>query len=86
MENNIKIVNVEIDNIYITIHLSDKRIVSTPLYLYPRLQNATEKQRNNYKISGSGKGIHWTEIDEDLSMEGLINAIPSPEYKIEELV
>ena len=86
MENDVKIIKVDIDNIYITIHLSDKRIISTPIYLYPRLQNASEAQRNNYKISGAGRGIHWEEMDEDLSMEGIINAIPSPEYKVEEFV
>lgn len=86
MVNNVKIIKVEIDSMYITIHLSDKRIVSTPIYLYPRLQNATESQRNKFKLSGAGRGIHWEEIDEDLSMEGIINAIPSNEYKIEEFV
>jgi hypothetical protein len=86
MNNDFRIINVTISDSHITIYLSDDRIVSTPIYLYPRLDKANEIERNNFKISGSGLGVHWEDIDEDLSMTGLINAIPSPEYKIEELI
>ena len=51
--------------------LTDGRQLSIPLLYFPRLLNATPEQRNNYELSG-GTGIHWEEIDEDISVPGLI--------------
>ena len=52
--------------------LSDGRAISVPLEWFPTLRNATEKQRNNWRLIGNGVGIHWEDLDEDLSVEGLL--------------
>jgi hypothetical protein len=52
--------------------LADGREVSAPLAWFPRLSNASEHQRNNWRLIGGGIGIHWPEIDEDISVECLI--------------
>ncbi len=52
--------------------LADGRQLSVPLIFFPRLLNATSEQRNNFELSGGGTGIHWEEIDEDISVPGLI--------------
>ncbi|MCR4321909.1 MAG: DUF2442 domain-containing protein [Candidatus Brocadiaceae bacterium] len=52
--------------------LTDGRQLSVPLVYFPRLLNATPEQRNNYELSGVGTGIHWEEIDEDISVPGLL--------------
>ncbi len=60
------------------VSLMDGRTISVPLAWFPRLLNATESQRLNWKIAGGGYGIHWPDIDEDLSTEGLLRGAPSP--------
>ena len=52
--------------------LADGRQLSVPLAYFPRLLNATSDQRNKYEISGGGTGLHWDEIDEDISVPGLL--------------
>ncbi len=54
------------------IALSDGRQLSVPLTYFPRLLNASSEQRNKFELSGGGTGIHWEEIDEDISVPGLI--------------
>jgi hypothetical protein len=54
------------------LNLSDGRQLSIPLAYFPRLQNATESQRANCEISGGGTGLHWDEIDEDISVPNLL--------------
>jgi len=56
----------------LSVSLRDGRVISVPLVWYPRLLNATSTQRNNWKIAGGGYGIHWPDLDEDLSTEGLL--------------
>lgn len=60
------------DNENMWVALTDGRQLSIPLLYFPRLLNATPEQRNNYELSGGGTGIHWEEIDEDISVPGLI--------------
>ena len=62
----------------LVVSLMDGRRISVPLVWYPRLLDATDAQRNNWKISGGGYGIHWPEVDEDLSTEGLLRGSPAP--------
>lgn len=62
----------------LSVRLMDGRTITVPLAWYPRLLNATDEQRNNWKISGGGYGIHWPDIDEDLSTEGLLRGAPAP--------
>ncbi|MEX0721101.1 MAG: DUF2442 domain-containing protein [Balneolaceae bacterium] len=52
--------------------LEDGREISVPLEWFPRLRDATEKQRKNWRLIGKGIGIHWSELDEDISIEGLL--------------
>ena|ERR1700731_2297968 len=61
--------------------MKDGRTITVPLTWYPRLLQATPKQRKNWKVSGGGYGIHWPELDEDLSTEGLLRGAPAPQIK-----
>jgi hypothetical protein len=62
----------------ISVDLRDGRVITVPLAWYPRLLNATPAQRLNWKIAGGGFGIHWPDIDEDLSTAGLLRGAPAP--------
>jgi hypothetical protein len=63
----------------LTIDLSDGRTISVPLGWYPRLENANSEERMNWRFIGKGQGIHWEDIDEDISVEGLLAGKPSTE-------
>lgn len=63
---------VYFDNLEMHVQLSDGRKISTPLEWFPKLRNATKKQKENWRLIGSGVGIHWNDIDEDISAEGLL--------------
>ena len=64
----------------LSVQLSDGRMIAVPLAWYPRLLNATLKQRRNWQIAGGGYGIHWLDIDEDLNTEGLLRGAPAPRW------
>ena len=59
------------------VDLIDGRTITVPLAWYPRLLDATAEQRRNWRISGAGYGIHWPDVDEDLSTEGLLRGAPA---------
>jgi len=59
----------------LTVTLTDGRRISVPLSWYPRLQCATPAQRQHLELLGEGQGIHWPEIDEDLSIEGILRGV-----------
>ena len=61
----------------LTVDLLDGRTISVPLAWYPRLLKATAAQRANWKVCGGGFGIHWPDVDEDLSVEGLLRGAPA---------
>jgi hypothetical protein len=63
----------------LTVHLLDGRTIIVPLHWYPRLKHATPKERNNWKLIGSGNGIHWQDLDEDISVRNLLLGQPSGE-------
>lgn len=65
----------------LTVGLMDGRSISVPLTWFPRLLHATEAQRKNWKIAGGGYGIHWPDLDEDLSTEGLLRGAPAARRK-----
>ncbi|MFM7108916.1 MAG: DUF2442 domain-containing protein [Planctomycetaceae bacterium] len=62
----------------VIVELADGRTISAPLAWYSRLLHATPQQRSHCVIAGAGYGIHWPEIDEDLSVEGLLRGAPAP--------
>jgi len=64
----------------LSVALKDGRTISVPLAWYPKLLHATEEQRKNWTISGAGYGIHWPDLDEDLSTEGLLRGAPAPQH------
>ena len=59
------------------VKLQDGRTISTPLNWYPRLVRATPAQRRRWELHGRGHGIHWPDVDEDLSVEGMLRGIPA---------
>jgi hypothetical protein len=61
----------------ITAHLTDGRTISVPLVWSWRLSEATPEQRANYEIIGDGEGVHWPDVDEDISAEGMLYGIPA---------
>lgn len=64
----------------ICVVLSDGREVRTPLIFYPTLQKASANQLNKFKIIGLGTGIHWPDLDEDLSVEGIVTGRKSYDF------
>lgn len=75
-------VDQRVKNVYFTeetisVDLVDGRTIVVPLVWYPRLFNATPEQRAKWEICGGGYGIHWEEIDEDLSTEGMLRGAPA---------
>lgn len=70
--------DVRVDDDLITVDLMDGRIISAPLAWYPALLHATPEQRSHWRIAGGGFGIHWPELDEDLSTQGLLRGAPAP--------
>jgi hypothetical protein len=59
-------------------HLVDGRTISVPLAWSWRLSEATPEQRANFEIIGSGQGVHWPEVDEDISARGMLSGVPAP--------
>jgi len=62
----------------LVVDLLDGRTISVPLAWYPRLLDATPEERANWQMAGAGYGIHWPDIDEDLSVDGLLRGAPAP--------
>ena len=73
--------NVRCTKEKLTFDLMDGRTISVPLAWYPRLLAATPAERANWKIIGGGFGIHWPDIDENLSTEGLLRGAPAPRQR-----
>ncbi len=73
-----RVLDVAFSDDALSVSLHDGRVISVPLVWYPRLLKATPAQRKNWKIAGGGYGIHWPDIDEDLSTEGLLRGTPAP--------
>ena len=61
------------------VDLDDGRTISVPLAWFPRLLHGTDKERNNWRLIGKGEGIHWPDLDEDISIEGILLGKPSGE-------
>ena len=63
----------------LSVDLSDGRTISVPVAWYPRLSHGTSKERDHWRLIGSGHGIHWPDLDEDISVENLLAGRPSGE-------
>jgi len=73
-----RVAGVEVSATTLSVALMDGRTIIVPLAWYPRLLAADAEQRSNWRIAGGGYGIHWPDIDEDLSTEGLLRGAPAP--------
>lgn len=72
-----RVKGVSVTEELITFSLVDGRVVSVPLAWSWRLSEATPAQRNNFEIIGDGYGVHWPDVDEDLSAEGMLHGVPA---------
>ena len=73
-----RVMDVRFDEASLIVDLMDGRTISVPLAWYPRLLDASPDQRSKWQKAGAGYGIHWPDIDEDLSTEGLLRGAPAP--------
>ncbi len=73
-----RVAGVEFTEDALTVGLYDGRAISVPLAWYPRLLNGTPAQRENWEVCGGGYGIHWPDLDEDISTDGLLRGAPAP--------
>lgn len=72
-----RVLDVRFDDHSLIVDLMDGRTISVPLAWYPRLAGATPEQRQHWEKCGGGFGIHWPDVDEDLSTEGLLRGAPA---------
>ena len=72
-----RIQNVKVTSDAIIAYLVDGRVLSVPLVWSWRLSEATAKQRGRFELIGDGQGVHWPEIDEDISVEGMLHGVPA---------
>ncbi len=72
-------VDVSVSEDTLSVDLRDGRSISVPLAWYPRLANGSARERDNWSLIGQGAGIHWEELDEDISLIGLLEGRPSGE-------
>jgi hypothetical protein len=73
-----RVADVRFDAERLIVDLADGRTIAVPLAWYPRLLNTTPAQRVNWTKAGGGFGIHWPDVDEDLSVAGLLRGTPAP--------
>ncbi len=76
-----RIVSLEVNDERITAQLADGRTISVPLAWSWRLSNASAEQRQRFEIIGSGHGVRWPELDEDISAAGMLNGVPAQSRK-----
>jgi len=67
-------VDVKVTDEHLLVVLADGRELASPLAWFPRLANANEDQRKNWRLIGRGQGIHWADVDEDISVASLLRA------------
>jgi len=66
----------------LTVELLDGRSISAPLAWFPRLLHATDSQRQNFQVFAAGFGIHWPDVDEDISVQGLLAGAAAPGVRV----
>ena len=72
-----RLLDVRVSEEEIIVFLADGRTVSVPLVWSWRLSEASQKERENFQIMGDGQGIHWPDVDEDISVEGMLGGVPA---------
>ncbi len=72
-----RIISIIVDDASISAALADGRVISVPLAWSWRLSDASPAQRSRYEIIGNGQGVHWPNVDEDISARGMLNGIPA---------
>ena len=72
-----RIKKIDVSDKMITAHLTDGRIISVPLAWSWRLSAATPEQRSNFELIGDGEGVHWPDVDEDISAQGMLTGRPA---------
>lgn len=72
-----RIRDIKVTSDAIVAHLVDGRVLSVPLVWSWRLSEATARQRARFKLIGDGQGVHWPDIDEDVSVEGMLHGVPA---------
>lgn len=77
-----RVLNVQVSEDEISAFLVDGRRISVPLAWSWRLSEATPEQRLNFQVIGEGEGIHWPDVDEDISIEGMLRGVPATRPKI----
>lgn len=76
-----RVESVDFSEGFLVVSLRDGRRISAPIQWYPRLAGASQAERSNWEICGSGYGIHWPDIDEDLNTEGLLRGARAPKAR-----
>jgi hypothetical protein len=71
--------NVSVTEDSLVLNLDDGRTISVPLAWFPRLLHGTTEERNNWRLIGKGEGIHWSDLDEDISVADILFGKPSGE-------
>src|SRR3989337_4268394 len=79
----VRLKDIRVTEDTITAQLMDGRIISVPLAWSWRLSEATPKQRANWRIIGDGQGVHWPDIDEDISVEGMLHGVPAHRPRVQ---
>lgn len=77
-----RVESVEFTEEFLVVGLKDGRRISVPVEWYPRLARASKAQLANWQVCGAGYGIHWPDLDEDLSTEGLLRGAPAPNQSL----
>ena len=78
----VRVTTVAVSGDLLTVELSDGRTISAPLSWYPRLCHGTTEERGNWRLIGGGRGIHWPQLDEDISVENLVFGQASSESQM----
>ena len=73
--------DVTVTDAELVVDLADGRKISVPLVWFPRLLHANDSQRAKWELLGDGEGIHWPDVDEDLSVAGLLRGVPAIGYR-----
>ena len=77
-----RIVSIDVSDEMIVAKLVDGRTISVPIAWSWRLSEATREQRLNYEIIGDGEGVHWPDVDEDISASGMLRGTPAPPPRV----